>query len=205
MTARKSSNYWKIWRPPLLWLTSCVRVSTERQLVRFHLQAGQPCPLRHLCDAGWLTKCSVNLALRQITCPLIRWPSTHEPDFEHIAWKLTKPSALAPETIYWATRRAAELTGGIGGCLRQPLQVEHDLLVTETYLCRRDIDPATAQTWVGEDILRRDFPHLRMIPDALLTDDHGQPSCAIEIGGKYGAAKLRKFFRAFQHLALEVW
>jgi len=194
-------------------LTCKSRVATERQLSRLMAMSIRTTQKRlaRLCDAGWLAACSVSVALPSLQGPLLA-PDTAFPDYHRLAWRLAKRHrdlVASNEIVYWASGRASRLTGGIGGSLRQPLQIEHDLLVTEVYLQRCQFDESTPSRWVSEDVLRRDYPKrlVTKIPDALLLDDLGQPHCAVEIGGSYGAHRLRNLYRAFarRKLLWELW
>jgi len=194
-------------------LTCKSRVATEQHLRRLTATSIHSARKRlaQLRDAGWLAACPVSVALPLLYGPLLA-TDTAFPDFHRLAWRLAKRHrdlVDSNEIVYWATGRASRLTGGIGGSLRQPLQIEHDLLVTEAYLQRCQSDANTATRWISEDILRRDYPKrlATKVPDALLLDELGQPYCAVEIGGSYGAQRLKKLYRAFarRKLLWELW
>lgn len=194
-------------------LTCKTRVATERHLSRLMGTSTRTTQKRlaQLCDGGWLAACPVSVALPLLQGPLLA-PGTAFPDFHRLAWRLTKRHrdlVASNEIAYWATGRASRLTGGVGGSLRQPLQIEHDLLVTEAYLLRCQFDASTPNRWVSEDVFRRDYPKrlVTTVPDALLLDEIGQPHCAVEIGGSYGAHRLRKLYHAFarRKLLWELW
>ena len=99
-------------------------------------------------------------------------------------------------------------TGGVGGRLRQPMQLQHDLAVTAVYIARQKDTPED-ETWVGEDAYRV-LLHPRAlvkVPDALIVDQQHKPRRVVELGGMYGPRRLRGFHRywASRRIPYEIW
>lgn len=189
-------------------LTWRVRLATERQLREFSPKATAP---RRLQQAGLLAKASVAVSLLELDGPLASWaPGLPLPNFPSLAWRLHQRRLSAPSRsvlIYWATPRAVRVAGGVGGEIRQPMQVEHDLGATAIFLRRRILDPASTSRWLGEDIYRQLHAPVGKIPDALLCSADGTPELAIEFGGAYGVGRIRGFHRhcASKLLPWELW
>lgn len=123
----------------------------------------------------------------------------------HHRW-LTIPTTR--QTIYFATAKAAKVYGGIGGRVRQPLQVSHDLLAASVFFHRLETHPDDAHLWRSEMLIRSYCPTTPFLPDAVVLDRHRQaPALAIEIGGKYSRQKLERFHRQCFKLRLpyEIW
>ena len=131
------------------------------------------------------------------------------PDFSSLAWQLRKRWQQIPrraERVLWANAAAVNVVGGVGGKLRQPLQLEHDLGVAEIWACRRT-EP-TLQ-WISEDIYRAWFVRTAKdkVPDALLIDtDANVVRRVLEYGGQYSRKRLEAFHRYWSHRApYEIW
>ena len=131
------------------------------------------------------------------------------PDFSSIAWQLRKRWLQAPRIparILWATEAATHLVGGVGGRIRQPLQVQHDLGVAEIW-ARRPIE--SDLKWISEDIFRcwyvRDAR--TKVPDALLVDaSANKVKRVLEYGGQYSRKRLEDFHRYWSGRApYEIW
>lgn len=195
------------------------RCATEGQLAK-----AARCSLEEVQSAvRWLKKERLVSRRRQaviayrLTGPLATSEqTTGRENFSHIAWLLEKRWAQAPRrvaTVVWATRRAVELVGGICGRLRQPLQLQHDLGVSEVYAIwqRKAIGSASEanETWVGEDAYHTYWQRAASskVPDAVLIGSDGQIKRVIEFGGRYSKERLRSFVRYWkkQHTAYEIW
>jgi hypothetical protein len=129
------------------------------------------------------------------------------PDFGSIAWQLRKRFEhvrMAPARVVWATARAARIVGGVGGRLRRPLQLDHDLGVAEIWT-QRTLE--TDRRWISEDIFRSWFVSERKVPDALLLDASGkQIKLVLEFGGQYSRKRLEAFHRYWASRApYEIW
>lgn len=158
--------------------------------------------LRRLERSGLVTleTCAIHPPL-QLPEPLVDWiPGTTDkpPPFDAIAWQAesrwTKP--LVRAVVVCATRKAQRLTGGTLGSRRiRPLELSHDITLSEIFLGLQTADPETARRWVPEDALK-DFGPAEKRPDAVLRD--GTTETLIELCGKaYSAKKLRAIHAAF--------
>ena len=199
-------------------LTWRARVATSRQLLSLpgasqYSNANWRRHLRQLRQLDLVNYCQIGLRLIQVHQPLHVWkPEDVEPQYHRLAWQLEKRwsdlSAIRT-VVYWATSRAALLTGGVGGRLRQPCAVEHDLGVTSAYVARCRRDPATATSWISEDVVRRDFsgPILQKIADAAIVASDNHLERLIEFGGQYRLPKLQTWHRHCHRncIAYELW
>ncbi len=189
-------------------LTWRVRLATGPQLVEFAGSAARP---RKLHQAGLLAKASVVVAVPTLVQPLASWfPGEEPPDFPALAWKLLQRRRSTPALrvpIFWATSRAVGISGGVGGRIRQPVQIEHDVGTTAIFLRRRLLAPDEAQRWIGEDIYRSLSARTGKVPDALVCSASGMPERAIEYGGAYATGYLRQFHQHWsgQRLPWEIW
>ena len=186
-------------------LTNKVRVGTRDQLAGADVNCS-PAALDELVGERLLNEASLSL----VVPPARRWPyaSWHpmqaSPPFGAISWRgrqRIRAQAAKPTRIYWATHRAARTVGGIGGKLRQPWQLQHDLGVTSVYLLLCRTEPVLAEHWVGEDVYRREFGQRRKekIADAFLLNPAGQVYRVIEFVGDYSTGRLRDFHRYWSH------
>jgi hypothetical protein len=116
-------------------------------------------------------------------------------------WANSEPQ---PVTIYWATSRTAALFGGSLVGVKQPLQLEHDLLIGDVFT--RYHREGIATQWHTEDRLRGSPQAFAgKLPDAAVC--HGLGWTIVEIGGQYGSKRLMEFVTAMNQmqLAFEVW
>jgi hypothetical protein len=154
--------------------------------------------LAKLTGADLLRRLSaMAIPIPDLPAPMARWrPGEPEPDFGAAAWKLQKRWKEPPQktTIYIATARAAGIYGGRArGQLKRQLQATHDLGVASLYLRLLRHDPAAANSWVGEDMLRL-YRLGQKIPDAALADSAAStPNLILEFGGAYDVRRLRRF------------
>lgn len=199
-------------------LTWRTRIATSTQVVRLLACTQQTSSrieprFKNLIRAGLIERAKAVVALPRIDGPLFSWsPGNDEPDCNALAWHLERRWRSATSrrlTVYWATRRAVHLVGGIGGRLRQPLQMQHDLGTTAVLLCRTQTDPSTVERWLSEDIFRLHFRDAKggKVPDAVLCAEDGTIVVAIEFGGLYSSERLRRFHRHFARKSLdyELW
>jgi hypothetical protein len=125
------------------------------------------------------------------------------PDFRVLS-RLLKARSLEPAVelfIVYASEMTEDLTGGVAARIK-PLQLHHDLQVTEA-LIARGIPPG----WRSEAFLARhrlaigDF-----VPDAALVED-GKIVRAFEYGGFYGPGRVDACWRACYRTRtpLELW
>lgn len=205
--------------PFLVMLTRATRVATEQQLGAFSelyptLQGSSASATARLLAAGLLTCHDLKIRKREILAPLFTWQlDDPAPDCANLAADLARCLTEAPwrqTRLFWATRKATSLVGGISGLNRQPLQVQHDLSTTEAYL--RHLEQGLGQSdlfWVGEDVLRCEFPFLfkRKRPDAAILQKPDCPTRIIETGGVYSADDLRHIHRCYarERIPYELW
>jgi hypothetical protein len=193
-------------------LTWELRTASEGQLARglqLSLPEVQACcralRKRKLLDA-WRTSVPVH----DLVGPLVLGArDSKTPDFGSIAWQLRKrweQSSRRVQRMLWANTAAVNLVGGVGGKLRQPLQLDHDLGVAEIWACRHN-EP-TLQ-WISEDIYRSWFVRSAKdkVPDALLIDPDGNVvKRVLEYGGQYSRRRLEAFHRYWSTRApYEIW
>ena len=205
--------------PILVMLTQATRVATEQQLHAFaelYPTFQGPCAgaITRLLFSGHLTCHDMTIRLPKIDTPLFCWQiDDPAPDCATLSSDLTRRLTFTPwqqTRLFWATRKAISLVGGVSGLNRQPLQVQHDLCTTEVYLkfLERGLGQST-DFWVGEDILRREFPHLfkKKRPDAAILQKPDCPIRIIEIGGIYSADDLRHIHRSYarERIPYELW
>ncbi len=112
--------------------------------------------LKQLARRGFLSRHCVSIALLVPEAPLVNWlPDLPEADWQAVAWKLQHRWNELSATRVWinvATRQAASVVGGVGGRLRQPMQLQHDLAMTAVYLVRQAVC-VPGEIWIGEDAL----------------------------------------------------
>jgi hypothetical protein len=143
--------------------------------------------------------------------PLHVWePGRPEPNCQAVSYlaQTRWSGAVRPTWAYFATREAADVFGGRGGLIKNPLQATHDLHVTQCFLRLRKTSPQEAQQWIGEDAIAS--PELRRwsrLPDALLFDSTRGPLRAIEFIGQYSPSRICSFHRfcAERQLPYEMW
>ena len=153
---------------------------------------------------GWV-QCGVgSLRCPVMLQPVSTWrPEDPDPSFQRLAWRLDCRWATTEPTrchLWWATPLAVAEFGGVGGSIKQNLQIEHDLAVTEVFLRR-----GRYANWRMEDIFEEGEFGTK-IPDAVVADELGLIT-VIEIGGQYSAARLEAFHLAMERLNLpyELW
>ena len=205
--------------PILELLTQATRVATEQQLDTFaalYATFQGPCAgaVSRLLVSGYLTCHDITIRTPAIDVPLFSWQfDDPAPDCTALAAQLSRRLAETPwrrVRLFWATRRAICLVGGVSGLNRQPLQVQHDVCTTEVLL--RFLERGLQQSghvWVGEDALRRHFPHLfkRKRPDAAILQKPDQPVRILETGGIYSADDLRHIHRSYarERVPYDLW
>ena len=168
--------------------------------------------LHGMARRGLLTRQRLSVALFQPEAPLVDWlPGMPTPSWHSTAWQLQRRYAAArPGRVWvtWATRQAVALVGGVGGRLRQPMQLQHDLGVTTVYVVRQSHSSADTN-WLGEDAYRTLLspPKRSKIPDALIVDRDNRVRRVIEFGGLYSPKQLKSFHRywARKRTPYEIW
>jgi hypothetical protein len=192
-------------------LTHRVRVADTAQLAAV-CQANVKRRLVRLQERGFLQRGTVAVRRPEIASPVSIWqPGDATPAAGPLAWKLQKRwKRLSPQvtTVWWGTSEAARLMGGVGGQLRQPLQVAHDLGVTDIYL-RYVATGEQDGEWIGEDNYRREHRPARRvkIPDAVQMNSAGEITRVFEFGGAYPARRVREFHRYWsrRQIPYELW
>lgn len=168
--------------------------------------------LKQLAQRGFLTRHLVAVALLVPEAPLVNWlPDLPQADWQSVAWQLQhRWNSLSASRIWInaATRQAAAMVGGVGGRLRQPLQLQHDLAVTAVYLVRQAVC-VPGENWIGEDAYRLFLQaEARVkVPDALIVAPDYQTRRVIELGGLYSPRRLKGFHRhwASRRIPYEIW
>jgi hypothetical protein len=113
-------------------LTWKIRVAADIQLAQVLDMSECQLPalvrrLRRLKQRGFLARQKTAIALFEPKAPLVNWlPGLPEANRQSISWQLQRRwQGLEPARTWvnWATRKAAAVVGGVGGGLRQPLQL----------------------------------------------------------------------------------
>ncbi len=164
---------------------------------------------------GFLDSFSISTILLRCDSPLFVWNqyTSTDPEFGKLCWIAEKRADKArcfSCRVYYASKLAERTFGGVGGKLRQPFQLGHDLGTAAVYLARQEKKKTVEETsWVSEDVLRRFFRALkiRKIPDAAIIVN-GRIKTAIEFVGKdYSTEQLRSFHRYWsrKQIRYEIW
>lgn len=175
--------------------------------------SGVETSLRLLERRRLVTAFSVDLKVIRLGRPVLTWAplSTAARNLGQIAWQAENRFANATsqrQKIYIATRLSENIFDGVGGSLRQPGQLLHDLGTTSTYLGWRSLN-RNHQSWIGEDIIRRFYRDLEInkVPDAAVIIE-GTIRKAIEfVGRDYTSQYLQKFHHHWRirKTAYELW
>lgn len=168
--------------------------------------------LLRLEEDGWLHRGQIAAAIPELDGELVTWtPREEQADFGKLSWCLKERGRRWQPRILrvcWSTAQAVTVFGGVGGRIRQPLQVQHDIGVAAMFFCRSAFAFDPRSVWVGEDVVRRIKTDLgTKVPDALLLGAGLTPRRAIEFGGSYSPGRLQKFhdFCESQRLPYEIW
>jgi hypothetical protein len=192
-------------------LTHRVRVADEGQLEAV-CKANVKSRLVRLQERGFLQRGTVAVRRPEFASPVSIWqPGDATPAAGPLAWKLQKRwKRISPQviTVWWGTSEAARLMGGVGGRLRQPLQVAHDLGVTDIYLRYLAAGEQDGE-WMGEDDYRSEHRPSRKVkvPDAVLLNAADDIERVFEFGGAYPARRVREFHRYWfrRQIPYELW
>lgn len=193
-------------------LTWHVRAATDdqvQQILHDQAIAGNASEiLRQLARSGFIHRRRMNVAVTKLSKPLCSWlPGQSKPQLERLAWQLFvrhEQSDRRQMQVNLASPKAANLSAGVSGWGRQPLQLEHDLGTTAMYVSSRPYQSDVI--WYGEDIVRRRIPDVKKkVPDAILVDRHENILKVIEYGGQYSRRRLEDFHRHWQHHPWEIW
>lgn len=171
--------------------------------------------LDSLMRKGVLESFSMPVSLLTLKAPLYCWHPANpgEPDYGKICWHAEQRLRKRPvvrHTVFRATELAERQFGGVGGKIRQPFQLVHDLGTASVFVAHTMAHSQASDCgWTSEDILRRFFRHLnlRKIPDALIIKND-KPSSAIEFVGKdYSVKQIRRFHQYWtkKHTPYQLW
>jgi len=171
--------------------------------------------LDRLHNEGMIEATSVAVAYPRVQNRLLLWHQRRPtPKHEHTRWLLQcRWAELTPQVmpVYWATKKAERFYGGVAGLLGHADQLEHDLGTAEVLTVTVEQRRAWTDDWIGEDLLKREYPELarrlRVRPDAVTLDKHGDIFKAIEFGGQYSVDRLRRLHESFerQRIRYEIW
>ena len=189
-----------------------VQLETACQIRGFTQTPNQA--IRKLKRLGLVESFRVDSIVLDLQAPLVTWVAGDETplNFGNIAWR-AKSRFLNADVqnlkLLMATDTAERLFGGVGGSLRQPNQITHDLGTSSVYVAKQLDESFSDSAWTGEDVIRRSWRHLgiRKVPDAAIIQDE-QITNVIEFAGRdYGKAYLEKFHRFWQNRATsyEIW
>ena len=168
--------------------------------------------LRRLESVGLLARATVSArSLPELKSPLASWSPGETPfDFAAMGYRCQlrwKNRRVHPCTVWIATQRAAQAYGGVRrGEVTQPLQATHDLGVAAVWLRLREVAPAWAEAWHGEDLMastRRG----EKLPDAFVLDEDGNTKWVIEFAGSYDAERVQAFHNdcASRNISYQLW
>ena len=170
--------------------------------------------IRKLKRLGLVESFRYDSIVLELQSPLLIWKAGDEAphDFSKIAWRAKSRflrSNPREHQILLATDTAQNLLGGVGGSLRQPNQIMHDLGTSSVYVAKQCEEPDCTSNWIGEDVIRRSWRHLniRKVPDAAVIEDE-QVINVIEFAGRdYGKSYLEKFHLFWQRRTTpyEIW
>lgn len=146
------------------------------------------------------------LSLTQATA--VWMPDKPAPDFEALSYQLARRwrQPAVPVSVVIATREAGAWNGGYGGRRPRRSEFSHDLSLAGVYLNWLQRDSHGTARWISEATLRKHgFGERGILPDAMV-EERGRRHI-VELGGVYGAVKLREFHRfcATRELAYEIW
>jgi len=166
--------------------------------------------LRQLVTAGLLRRCSLSIhPILKLTMPICSWnPGDCPLDPGAVSWKLCNRWTEAPQavTTYSASRQTVNLLASYGGSPPDFQHATHDAHVAEVYLWYLRHDPSTAAIWLGEDAFPKAGYRVKD-PDAFAIGPDGNPTRAIEFGGRYDAERVADFHQhcAERRLPYEIW
>ena len=167
--------------------------------------------LNRLAECGMVTRSVVNAQpLPELEQPVVRWqPEQPAPDSHRVAFQLQNRwrfRALRQTVVYFPTVKTIAQFGGRQRSQTKVTQMTHDLGVTAVWLKYAQQDSTLSATWIGEDVLAPTRIHQKL-PDAALTDQHGEPKLLIEFGGSYGPERVADFHddAAARELPYHLW
>jgi len=168
--------------------------------------------LSSLVKSGYLKCLYVNAQpIIEINGPVFTWlpQGNTSPDAIYLSKKfknrLSSPPQITP--VYILSRKCANLIGGIGGKLINPLHATHDLHVSEVYIFLLKNDPDSAYAWIGEDFFKKRGKDL-VDPDAIIQSTTNQAQeIFVEFCGKYDAKRILHFHNDCQNnnMGYQLW
>ena len=170
--------------------------------------------IRKLKRSGLVESFRFDCTVLDLRSPLLIWKAGEEApgNFSKIAWRAKSrflKADIQEQQILLATATAENLFGGVGGSLRQPNQIMHDLGTSSVYVASQCDESSCSSTWIGEDVLRRSWRHLeiRKVPDAAMVEDEKIVNVIEFAGRDYGKAYLEKFHLFWQRRSTpyEIW
>ncbi len=197
-------------------LTWRVRVIADSQLAMLTTDASDAKrDLDSLMRKRVLESFSMPVSLLTLKAPLFCWypANSVEPDYGKICWQAEQRLRKCPavsHTVFHATKLAERQFGGVGGKIRQPFQLVHDLGTASVFVAHTLAHKQTDDSgWTSEDILRRFFRHLnlRKIPDALIIKNDKVSSVIEFVGKDYSAKQIRRFHQywAKKNTPYQLW
>ena len=170
--------------------------------------------IRKLKRLGLVESFRFDSTVLDLRSPLLIWKAGEEApgNFSKIAWRAKSrllKADFSEQQILLATNAAENLFGGVGGSLRQPNQIMHDLGTASVYVATQCTEPKCISAWIGEDVLRRSWRHLdiRKVPDAAMIEDETIVNVIEFAGRDYGKSYLEKFHLFWQRrqTPYEIW
>lgn len=172
--------------------------------------------LRRLAHHHWLDLRSAHVRLvPPLEKPLWQWaPGEARPNYGAISARLRRRWSNQPNRSIQLVGLGATAAKCYGLRHRKrighPLQLGHDIALTEVFLLFREQFSGDSYQWLGEDAATRwnlSDPRAGAVPDALLLDDAGNTDRAIELGGLYSPQRIATLHQAFstREIGYEIW
>ncbi len=191
-----------------------VRVMASSQLEQL-VGDGVASLMRSLSRKQYVESLNLRTQILELASPLFSWSPTHgdvTPDFWKISWQAESrfnSSRTGESRVFFATDLACRHFGGVGGKLRQPFQMLHDLGTASMFVAKATLSSEHSIQWIGEDVIRRYFRHLkvRKIPDAASITE-SQVSRVFEFAGRDYSGSYIKSFHEFwkrKNTPYEIW
>lgn len=194
-------------------LTWRIRIVTDVQLAELQLDGDLDRALNSLVRNGLLESFSLPTYVLVLEAPLYCWEPerSDEPSYWEICWEAKKRLSQCPTanvTIFHASQMAERQFGGVGGKIRQPFQIVHDLGTASVFVALAISSEGELQ-WVSEDVIRRyyRFLNLKKIPDAAILDNEKISTVIEFVGRDYTPNQLRRFHRYWKkkQIPYQIW
>jgi hypothetical protein len=196
-------------------LTWRIRVVTDVQLAKIKPNGDLDRTLNSLVRNGLLESFSLPTYVLALEAPLYCWEPerSDEPSYWEICWEAKKRLSRRPSvnvTIFHATQMAERQFGGVGGKIRQPFQIVHDLGTASVFVAHTLSNELEGELhWVSEDVIRRyyRFLNLKKIPDAAILDNEKISTVIEFVGRDYTPVQLRRFHRYWKkkQIPYQIW